>query len=59
VKGKKMKKSLQHKNGFPSTLKLIIYILIISALCFLSCLFSGAQEESADSEDITLIFSEY
>jgi hypothetical protein len=54
-----MKKSVQHKNGFPTTLKLIIYVIIISALCFLSCLFSGAQEEPVESEDISFILSEY
>ena len=54
-----MKKSIQYKNGFPTILKLIIYVIIISALCFLSCLFSGAQEEPVESEDISLILSEY
>jgi hypothetical protein len=54
-----MKKSTVHKNGFPSILRLIIYIIIISAVCFLSCLFSEAQEETSPVEDISLtIFTE-
>jgi hypothetical protein len=54
-----MKKSPLYKNGFPSTLKMIIYVLIISALGFLSCLFSGSQEDPVEPEEISLITSEY
>jgi hypothetical protein len=46
-----MKKTIHNKNGFPSTFRLIIYIIVISAVCFLSCLFSGAQDESAAMEN--------
>ncbi len=51
-----MKNTTLFKNGFPSPVKLIIYVIIISALCFLTCLVSGAQKESSSpSEEITLI----
>jgi glycopeptide antibiotics resistance protein len=48
-----MKKSIQHKNGFPSTFCFIIYIIVIIAVCFLTRLFSGAKHEPASMEKST------
>jgi hypothetical protein len=49
----KMKRKVQNKSGMPSVVKLIIYLLIITALCFFTCLFTRADENPAPREEVS------
>lgn len=46
-----MKRYLVQKTGLPSTLRLIIYILIISGLCLLSYIVAGANDDPYHPEN--------
>lgn len=46
-----MKRYLARKTGLPSTLRLIIYILIICGLCLLSYMVTGADDDPNPSQN--------
>ncbi len=46
-----MKRYLVQKTGLPSTLRLIIYIIIISGLCLLSYIVAGADDDPTPSQN--------